>query len=128
VSVHAGITGNEEADEKAKRALEESIPNDLKYPPDDISGLIKTEIVGSWQRKWEERDNAMKEKKKTTIWQNDTEKLKKRDHVVHNRTLCKETEEERRKSNMTKKVWEKKEEGAKMLVKYVKNCGLNYNF
>jgi hypothetical protein len=60
---HAGITGNEEADEKAKRALEESIPNDLKYPPEDISGLIKTEIVGSSQRKWEERDNAMKEKK-----------------------------------------------------------------
>jgi hypothetical protein len=29
---------------------------------------------------------------------------------------CKETEEERRKSNMTKEVWEKEEEGAKMLV------------
>jgi ribonuclease HI len=25
---HAGTTGNEEADEEAKRALEESIPND----------------------------------------------------------------------------------------------------
>jgi ribonuclease HI len=30
---HAGITGNEEAVEEAKRALEESIPNDKKYPP-----------------------------------------------------------------------------------------------
>jgi hypothetical protein len=29
---------------------------------------------------------------------------------------CKETEEERRKSNMTKEVWEKGEKGAKMLV------------
>jgi hypothetical protein len=29
---------------------------------------------------------------------------------------CKETEEERRKSNVTKVVWEKAEEGAKMLV------------
>jgi ribonuclease HI len=27
---HAGITGNEEADEEAKRVLEESIPNDEK--------------------------------------------------------------------------------------------------
>jgi hypothetical protein len=39
---------------------------------------------------------------------------------------CKETEEERRKSNMTKEVWEKEEEGAKMLVEYVENIGF-YN-
>jgi hypothetical protein len=32
---------------------------------------------------------------------------------------CKETEEERRKNNMTKEIWEKGEEGAKMLVEYV---------
>jgi ribonuclease HI len=32
---HAGIIGNEEADKKAKRALEESIPNYEKYPPED---------------------------------------------------------------------------------------------
>jgi ribonuclease HI len=29
---HAGITGNEEADEEAQRALEESISNDEKNP------------------------------------------------------------------------------------------------
>jgi hypothetical protein len=28
----AGITVNKEADEKAKQALDESIPNDEKYP------------------------------------------------------------------------------------------------
>jgi hypothetical protein len=39
---------------------------------------------------------------------------------------CKETAEERRKSNMTKEVWKKGEEGAKMLVEYVKNIGLYY--
>jgi DNA repair exonuclease SbcCD ATPase subunit len=39
---------------------------------------------------------------------------------------CKETDEERRKSNMTKEVWEKGEEQAKMLVEYVKNIGLYY--
>jgi hypothetical protein len=39
---------------------------------------------------------------------------------------CKETEEVRRKSNMTKEVWKKGEEGAKMLVKYVKNIKLYY--
>jgi ribonuclease HI len=43
---HAGITGNEEANEEAKRALEESISNDEKYPPKDLSGWIKTEMAG----------------------------------------------------------------------------------
>jgi hypothetical protein len=39
---------------------------------------------------------------------------------------CEETEEERRKSNMTKEVCEKGEKGAKMLVEYVKNIGVYY--
>jgi hypothetical protein len=39
---------------------------------------------------------------------------------------CKETEEERRKSNMTKEVWEIREEGAKILVEHVKNIRLYY--
>jgi hypothetical protein len=38
---------------------------------------------------------------------------------------CNETEEETRKSNMMKEIWEKEEE-AKMLVEYVKNIGLYY--
>jgi hypothetical protein len=46
---HAGITGNEEADEEAKRALEDSIPNDEKYLPKDLSGWIKTEMACSRQ-------------------------------------------------------------------------------
>jgi hypothetical protein len=33
---YAGITGNDEADEVAKRALEESTPNEEKYPPEDL--------------------------------------------------------------------------------------------
>jgi hypothetical protein len=61
---HAGITGNEEA-----------IPNDEKYPPEDLSGWIKTEMASSRQRRWEEGDNAIKERKKNTGWQNDTESL-----------------------------------------------------
>jgi hypothetical protein len=61
---HAGITGNEEADEEAKRALEESIPNDEKYPPEDLSWRISTEIAVSPQRRWKEGKNAMKGKKK----------------------------------------------------------------
>jgi hypothetical protein len=99
----------------------------------------------------------MKVRKENTGWQNDTEKLKRRDQVVisrlrtgyskdthrskmggepqtqparfaaqnsHWNTL--ETEEERRKSDMAKEVWEKGEERAKMLVEYVKNIGLYY--
>jgi hypothetical protein len=40
---YAGIIGNEEANKEAKRALEESISNEEKYPPEDLSGWIKTE-------------------------------------------------------------------------------------
>jgi hypothetical protein len=40
--------------------------------------------------------------------------------------LCKEIEEKIQKSNMTKEVWKKEEEGAKMVVEYVKNIGLYY--
>jgi hypothetical protein len=42
---HAGITGNEEAVEEAKRYLEKSISNDEKKPPEDLSGWIKTEMA-----------------------------------------------------------------------------------
>jgi ribonuclease HI len=35
---HAGITETEEVDKKAKRAHEESISSDDKYPPEDLSG------------------------------------------------------------------------------------------
>jgi hypothetical protein len=49
-----------------KRALEESIPNVRKYPPEDLSEWIKTEMAGSQQRRWEEMENAMKERKKKT--------------------------------------------------------------
>jgi hypothetical protein len=63
------------ADEEAKRVLKESIPNDEKYPPEDLSGWIKTEMAGSRQRRWEQGANAMKVRKKNTDWQNDTEKL-----------------------------------------------------
>jgi hypothetical protein len=52
---YAGITRNEKADEEARRALKESIPNDEKYPPEDLSGWIKTEMAGSRQRRWENR-------------------------------------------------------------------------
>jgi ribonuclease HI len=50
-SGHAGITGNEEADEEKKRALEESISKNEKYPPKDLSGWMKTEMADSRQRK-----------------------------------------------------------------------------
>jgi ribonuclease HI len=64
---HAQITGNEKADEEAKRALEESISNNEKYPPEDLSGWIKTEIASSRQIRWEEGVNIMKERKKNKM-------------------------------------------------------------
>jgi hypothetical protein len=79
---HAGITGNKKADEEAKRALEKSIPNGENYPPEDLSGLVKTEMASSRQRRWEEAENAMKERKKNTGWPNDTKKLKRHNQVA----------------------------------------------
>jgi hypothetical protein len=107
-------------------------------------------MAGSRQRRWEEVENAMKERKKNTSWQNETEKLKRRDQVAVTRLRtgysrathrnkmkgtpklilkhilwqCIETDEERQKSNITKEVRKEREEGAKMLVEYVKNIGL----
>jgi hypothetical protein len=69
---HAGITGNEEADKEAKRTLEESISNDKKYPPDDLSGWIKTKMAGSRERRWERE-------RKTLV--GNTEKLIRRDQI-----------------------------------------------
>jgi ribonuclease HI len=48
---HAGITGNEEADEEEKRTHEESILYDKKYAPENLSGWIKTEMASSRQRR-----------------------------------------------------------------------------
>jgi hypothetical protein len=48
---HAGITRNEKADVEAKRALEESISNDEKYPPKNLSGWIKMEMVRSRKKR-----------------------------------------------------------------------------
>jgi ribonuclease HI len=39
-------TGNKEMDEEAKRALDESIPNDEKYPPENLSGWRAAEKRG----------------------------------------------------------------------------------
>jgi hypothetical protein len=41
-------------------------------------------MASSRRRRWGEEDNAMKERKKNTGWQNNTEaeKLKRRDHVA----------------------------------------------
>jgi hypothetical protein len=62
------INKKEEVDEEAKRALGESIPNDEKYPPEDLSGWIKTKMASSRQKRWEEGKNAMKERKKNNGW------------------------------------------------------------
>jgi ribonuclease HI len=51
VQGHAGITENKQVDEKAKQALEDSIPNNEKYPPEDVSGWIKTKMAGSRQKR-----------------------------------------------------------------------------
>jgi hypothetical protein len=39
-------------------------------------------MADSQQRRWKEGENVMKERKKIMGWQNDTEKLKRRDQVT----------------------------------------------
>jgi hypothetical protein len=110
-------------------------------------------MAGIRQKRWDEGENVMKERKKSMGWQNDTEKLKRgyqlavtrlrpvRPHTV---TKLKELEPrlpvlqrkthtrthpvalQRNRGRKTKQVLEKREEGANMLVEYVKNIGLYY--
>jgi hypothetical protein len=83
----------------------------------------------------------MKERKKNMDWQNDTEKLKRRDQVAVTRLrtgprlpcLQRKTHTrthpmavQRNRGRKTKEVCENGEEGAKMLVEYVRNIGLYY--
>jgi hypothetical protein len=49
--------------ETKKRALEESILTDEKYPQEELSGWITTEMADSRQKRWEEGENAIKERK-----------------------------------------------------------------
>jgi hypothetical protein len=67
-------TGNKEADEEAKRALDESIPNDENYLPENLSGWRAAEKQGGKRGESNEREN--------TAWQIDTKKLKTRDQMA----------------------------------------------
>jgi hypothetical protein len=58
------------------RTCNKSISNVEEYPPEDLSGWIKMEMVGRRQRSWEEEENVMKERKKNMGWQNDTKKAR----------------------------------------------------
>jgi hypothetical protein len=95
----------------------------------------------------------MKERKKNTSCQNDTEKLKRRNQVAVTRlrtgysrathrnkmkgtrllvlqhkfhTRTHPMAKQRNRGSWTKKVWEKGAEGVKMLVEYMKNIELYY--
>jgi hypothetical protein len=84
VPEHAGITGNEEADEEAKQALAESVLNDEMYPPEDLSGWIKTEMAGNRTKKLGRGEECKEREKQNICWQIDTEKLKRSGDKIEN--------------------------------------------
>ena len=52
VPSHTGISGNEHADRRAKRALDQIVTKDIKIPIQDLKRTITKNIDKEWQRKW----------------------------------------------------------------------------
>jgi ribonuclease HI len=57
VTSHAGISGNEAADQAANDALTEEIDNRETYPPQDLIKWMKKEKAMNRQQIWKREDN-----------------------------------------------------------------------
>jgi ribonuclease HI len=82
VPSHAGISGNEVADQAAKDALTEEIDNQEPYPPLDLIKWTKKEESRSRQVRWERGENEMKNRKTSVSLQNDTVEVSRREQVI----------------------------------------------
>jgi hypothetical protein len=60
---HAGIPGNEKADQAAKEALDEDISTTERYPPDDLKKWLTEEDFKKRDQRLKNGNNEMKERK-----------------------------------------------------------------
>jgi ribonuclease HI len=62
---HVGIPGNDTADEVVKKALDEEIQHNEKFPPQDLIKWMKNKQQEEQQKQWERSTSKMKERKRT---------------------------------------------------------------
>ena len=81
---HTGITGNDHADRKAKKALDQRVIKDIKIPIQDLKRTITKNINKEWQRKWDNIHRYPKAniKEKTGEWKSSNRKSRKEEIVL----------------------------------------------
>ncbi|KAG5883774.1 hypothetical protein JTB14_031999 [Gonioctena quinquepunctata] len=79
---HIGIIGNERADEAAREAANSDYADNIPMRQDNIKVHIKHKILTLWQEKWSEQNTHLRKIKHTTIPEQHTRTLKRRDQVV----------------------------------------------
>ena len=84
VPSHTGISGNEHADRRAKRAIDQRIIKDIKIPIQDLKRTITKNISKEWQRKWNNIHRYPKAKIKEKIgeWKSSNRKSRKEEIVL----------------------------------------------
>jgi hypothetical protein len=63
VRSHKGIPGNENADQAAKKTLDENILTNERYPPDDLKKWLTEEDFKKRDLRLQNENNEMKERK-----------------------------------------------------------------
>ena len=81
---HTGISGNDHADRRAKRAIDQRITKDMKIPIQDLKRTITKNINKEWQRKWNNIHRYPKAKIKEKIgeWESSNRKSRKEEIVL----------------------------------------------
>jgi hypothetical protein len=82
VPSHAGISGNEAAEQAAKNALTEEIDNQETFPPQDLIKWMKKEEAMYREQRWERGDNKMRNRKTPASWQNDTAEISRKEQII----------------------------------------------
>ena len=81
---HTGISGNDHADRRAKRAIDQRITKDMKIPIQDLKRTITKNINKEWQRKWNNIHRYPKAKIKEKIgeWKSSNRRNRKEEIVL----------------------------------------------